>query len=275
MSFIDQVDFLSIAEKHIRRLTGLEMEQARNLTKYYVIARKRLKERLLEVRHGSFTEAQLKMVLAQVETGLIQLNKQISQELILGSQISSEQATDDLVKEVNTFDKEFAGIFQPLPVDIIVESMNPDNLLINQFRSSINSYNDNLRSTIQRELTNAVIMKMPYQMVVEKVAETMALDEWKIARIVRTELHNIYNVSKVKGMEEVKRKKYPDLKKALIHPMDSRTGDDSKKLARIDPVVALDKPFKYKYRGKLRVFFTPPDRPNDRAILIPYRKAWD
>lgn len=275
MSFIENVQFNGIAERHIRRVTGLEMEQSRRITKLYTEARRAIRERLLSVRHGSFTEAQLKMTLAQIETGLIAMNGSIQTELVFGSDMLSEQSSEDLVKEVGTFNKEFAGIFQEIPVDIVLASDRNKNLLINQFQTSIESYNSSLRAAIQRSLTQAIIMKTPYSMVIDKVNETMAVEEWRVARIVRTELHNIYNVSKVDGMKSLRDKKYKDLKKALIHPMDNRTGEDSKKIASMNPIIPIEKPFKYKYGGKDRVFLNPPDRPNDRAILIPYRDAWN
>ena len=66
----------------------------------------------------------------------------------------------------------------------------------------------------------------------------------------------------------------PNLKKALIHPQDHRTADDSLKLAKINPVINLNESFKYKWEGKVREFFAPPDRPNDRAVLVPVRLSW-
>ena len=82
-------------------------------------------------------------------------------------------------------------------------------------------------------------------------------------------------MSKNDGMVEIKKELIPDLKKSLFHPMDNRTAKDSKLAAHLNLVVDIDKPFKYTFNGKERVFFNPPDRPNDRAIITAYRKAWD
>ncbi len=87
-------------------------------------------------------------------------------------------------------------------------------------------------------------------------------------------MHNIYNYSKMNAMADVQENTIPDLKKSLMHPMDTRTGEDSKKLAGENPVVDIDEPFRFNYRGKERVFMFPPDRPNDRAILVPFRETW-
>jgi hypothetical protein len=79
----------------------------------------------------------------------------------------------------------------------------------------------------------------------------------------------------VGGMGIVKDKYIPGLKKALIHPMDARTADDSKMLSKINPIVDINEPFRYTYGKHERVFMYPPDRPNDRAILVPYKKEWN
>lgn len=66
----------------------------------------------------------------------------------------------------------------------------------------------------------------------------------------------------------------PKLKKGLFHPMDDRTSDDSKYLKNLNPIIDIDKPFRYTWNGKERVFLSPPSRPNDRAILVPIDMDW-
>jgi hypothetical protein len=59
-----------------------------------------------------------------------------------------------------------------------------------------------------------------------------------------------------------------------MHPMDRRTGKDSMELAYEHPTIPIDEPFKFTWKGFTRVFMNPPDRPNDRAVMVPYRKEW-
>lgn len=275
MGFFTDVDQDTLIERHIRRLTGLEMEQGRKLLKVYVRARNRIKTRLAGTIKGTFTEAQLKGVLVQVDSAIKSLNKEVNGELLLGVQMSTEQSIEDLIKEVNKFEKKFAGITSPLPVDAIVTSLDPKNFLINQYQSSINRFNVELRNEIQRVLTQAIIERVPFDKVVNRISNEMATEEFKVLRIARTELHQIYNFSKISGMRELREELLPDLQKTLVHPMDARTALDSKELAKLNPVVNIDKPFKFKFRGQERVFMAPPDRPNDRAILVPFRASWD
>lgn len=275
MPFFDDVDNSTLIERNIRRLTGLELEQARRMQKIFVVARNRLKMRLSTTPRDTFTEAKLKSVLAQLEGSLTELQKITKQELLIGAQIASEQAQEDLWKEINFFRKEFEGIVTPLPFNLFEKTLERQNLLMNRYASSMETYSQSLRDKIQRELSLAVLMGATSLQAVNRIDDVMRSEEWRVARIVRTELHNFYNHSKLETMEQVKDSSIPDLKKALIHPMDARTGDDSKKLAEINPVVEIGKPFKYTWKGEVRVFLSPPDRPNDRAILVPYTKEWD
>jgi len=85
-------------------------------------------------------------------------------------------------------------------------------------------------------------------------------------------------------MKEIKKEFIPDLKKTLVHPMDHRTAADSKQAAAKNLIVNVDKEFSYTYvrtlkdgtiRREERTFMIPPDRPNDRSIVVPYRDDWD
>jgi hypothetical protein len=154
----------------------------------------------------------------------------------------------------------------------------PNAFLLNKYQASLDAYGADLRSQITSNIVQSMVMRDTQDRTVARlVSDTNRFflgEEWKLNRIVRTEMANVYNFSKMQGMGEVKSNTIPDLKKTLMHPMDKRTGDDSKELARINPVVDIDEPFVFEWRGQKRVFQFPPDRPNDRSILVPYREVW-
>lgn len=279
MAFFEEVDQLGIIERHIRRVTGLEMEQARNMMREYTAARKSLTQQLLAADSGSFTEAKLANTLAQVETALTALNARLEDEIAFGSDTMVEQSAEDAAKEVSRFEKEFRGVSLDIPVSSVLSSLDRENLLFNRYESSVKSYNEGLRDSIQRELTQAVIQRTSYLQAVQKIGDLLphfrSPIAWQVQRLVRTELHGIYNVSKMDSFRKVRDDFAPDLKKTLVHPRDGRTSEDSIALAKENPIVDIDKPFKFKWKGKERVFMAPPDRPNDRAILVPYRQDWE
>lgn len=275
MPFFEDIDNSTIVERHIRRLTGLELEQSRRLQRLYIRARNSLRQRLAFTPQGTFTEAQITTTLAELEQVLANLKEVTRTEILLGAQMSTEQAREDLIREANKFRQDFQGISQPLPVNIILETLNPDNFLINQYATSLEAYDQTIRAKIQRTLGQAALERVPLNRVINRMENDLATEEYRLLRIARTELHNIYNVSKMKSMVSLRDSDIPKLKKTIINPMDSRTGEDSKFLAAKNPIVEIEKPFKYTYKGQKRTFMAPPDRPNDRGILVPYSSDWD
>lgn len=277
MPFFEDIDTISVLERHSDRLEGLEMSQARKVLKQYKIARERLKTSLMSYPDNSYTEAKLKSALIQIEAGILALNAQIRPDLYSGFEYLTDQGIEDSAREVNALEKKFNGVNNMLPVDAIIESVDPSNFLFNNYETSVLTYGQGLRGRFQQSLTQALLQKQSWIQAVYGMEQVFNEEEWKLARIVRTELHNIYNVSKSNGFLQIRQDYIPDLQKTLYHPMDSRTGLDSMEAAAQRLIVPIDEPFQYEYprnSGKIRKFMTPPDRPNDRAILIPYRNSY-
>jgi len=279
MPFFEDIDDLKILERNAARIEGLEMRQASRLIKLYKEAREALKSQLLSTGDNTFTEAKLKVALIQIEQTIGQLSRKLRGELGFGQETATEQGAEDAAREMNAFEGAFAGVSTPLPVDAIIESVNAENFLFNQFETSVDSYNQRLRGGFQNVLGQSLLQRKSWSQAVYDMERVFNAEEWVLARIVRTELHNIYNVAKNRGFENIQQNYLPDLKKTLYHPMDSRTGSDSKTAAVKNLIVALDQSFKYSFKQGnktiVREFFVPPDRPNDRAILIPYRDSYD
>lgn len=264
----------SIVERHIRAIFGLEEAQARLLIKEYKAALSSLKAQLLSTADNSFTEGRLETTIAQIEEMIKAMEAAGKKNAYKGFQYAFDNGIDDAVSEINRFEKEFEGGARIIPIDAILESTDSRNILLNRYDSSLLSYTEGLRAGVQRTLTQALIQGKTYSQVVNDVDIAIGGTMWQAHRITRTEMHNIYNISKMDGMVTIKDKYIPDLKKMLVHPMDVRTAADSKTLASINPVVEIDKPFEFAWRGEKRVFMNPPDRPNDRSILIPVRDAY-
>jgi hypothetical protein len=277
--FFEEIDGLSILERNSARLEGLELSQVRKLIKLYKEAKIALREQLLFSTSNTFTEAKLSVALEQITAGLKVLERRLNQELRFGFETLSEQGIEDSAKEINAFEKNFNGVANIVPINAILESTEPENFLFNQYQTSIDTYNQQLRGEFQRVLGQSLLQNKTWSQAVFDMEQVFDAQEWVLARIVRTELHQIYNAGKMRGFSTIQDDYFPDLKKTLYHPMDSRTGGDSMTAAAKNLIVDLDKPFVYTFiQGKktiTRTFQFPPDRPNDRAILIPYRESYD
>lgn len=274
MDFFDEIDSVKVLERNANKIEGMELNSARKLLKQYKKASEALKLELLSTPDNSFTEAKLKNTLFQVERTIRELEVNNKPHLKTFFDDMSDFGVEDSAKEVNALEKHFNGISNAIDVDSIIESTDPDSFLFNNFESSISTYNQTLRNGFQKSLTDSLIQQKSWSQAVWDMEQIFSLSEYALARIVRTELHGIYAGAKYKGFLSVKDQYLPDLKKTLYHPMDSRTGQDSVYANRLHLIVDMDKPFKYSYGGKQREYMYPPDRPNDRSILIPYREGW-
>lgn len=97
---------------------------------------------------------------------------------------------------------------------------------------------------------------------------------------MRTELAYAHGATKQEALTETA-KEFEDsgdpIMKKLIETFDDRTGDDS--FVVHGQTVLVGQPFEYKRKrggGWVLVrFMHPPNRPNDRSVIIPWRKSWD
>lgn len=279
MPFFEDIDSIGLLERNANKIESLELNQVRKLIGMFKQAKSELITRLMFAEDNTFTEARLNSTIAQIDVALNNLQQRLNQQLRFGFDLVFENGVEDSVKELNKFEKEFNGVSGLIPLDPILESLEPDNFLFNQYQSSIETYSQSLRQEFQRVLGQSLLQQRTWTQAVNDINTVFASSEWRLARIVRTELHGIYNVSKLKGFQESKRELLPDLQKTLFHPIDSRTGDDSVEANRKNLIVDLDKPFVYTFnQGDKKItrrFMSPPDRPNDRSILLPYRKSYD
>jgi len=128
---------------------------------------------------------------------------------------------------------------------------------------------------VRDALSHSILMNETVDEAVERVVGTSGVFEreaWRAERIVRTELSHSYGVVKQRAMEST-REEMPDLQKRLVATFDNRTGEDSKELN--GQTVPVDQPFLWKKpNGETVRYMQPPNRPNDREVVIPWRAAW-
>lgn len=272
--FFDEVDSIGIVEDHINAVLALEATQSDKVMASYADVRSRLVERLAHLPRGSFTAQHLRGVLAQVQGAIDAMNKGMRGNLKEGAFDIASLSIKDLVGEIQMFDKEFTGAVTPININAAIAAQDTANFLVEKYQTNLNAYGSDLLTQISNGLFAASIGETSNEEVVGRISKFFAAEEWKLRRIVRTELHNIYNVGKLQGMGTLAETQVPDLKKTLMHPLDSRTGKDSVYAATLGLVAEIDEPFFYVWKGKPREFMAPPDRPNDRAILVPYRDEW-
>lgn len=279
MNFFQDETVQDLVQGNIEKLDSLEEKQAQKLLLSLREVRTQLMDRLMTIPEGTFTEQQLNVTLVQVDAAIKAINSRLKNEMFDMASIFGERGIGDLVKEITRMEKKFTGSVIPLNLDAIALATDTQNFLINKHEASIDAYSADLRSQITGQILNSMIARDSTQRTVSRLVSDVGKfflgEEWKLTRIVRTEMHGMYNYSKMNGMADLQEEQLPDLMKTLMHPMDKRTGKDSIALAKENPIIPIDEPFVQVWNGKKMVFMAPPNRPNDRAILVPYREGWN
>lgn len=273
--FFARVDALGVVEQHIKDVLDLEESDAKRLLRRYREVRHELRDRLDHLRGDTFSAQQLRGVMTQVDAAIAAMSSSLKDGMSDAAPGAALKGVKHQLQELKAFQREFEGAVVPINLNAQLVADDTSNFLINRYEASIDAYSSDLRSSLVQQLTTESLAQSPLSKIVQRLGQFFQGEEWKLHRIARTELHNVYNMGKMNGMLETRERVLPDLMKTLIHPMDSRTGADSRHVARKDLVVPLDEPFRYTWKGKERVYMAPPDRPNDRSILVPYRQAWE
>jgi hypothetical protein len=263
-----------VAQLHIEKVAKLEESEARKLLKKYREVRQELRDRLDTLPRETFSAQHVRSVLVQVNMAIDAMTERLKGSMGDSAPVMAEAGVEHLVKELNHFNKKFTGSVIPIKVDAVAASLDTSNFLFEKYDSSWEAFGTTFKSRAADVITNALIEQTSVSEIVQRLGKGFAGYEWELHRIARTELHNVYNVGKLRTMGDLAEGSIPDLFKTLMHPMDSRTAEDSKLAAKLHLIVPVDEPFEYEWEGKLRSFMAPPDRPNDRAILVPYREEW-
>lgn len=267
-------DVVDMAENHAEAVRGLETKEADRIMKLYKRVRQDLRDRLDTLPSGSFSAQHARSALLQVEQALAEMNRILTKEMGDSGTSAAELGVKHLIKEIKTWDREFIGAATPISLDAVRIATDTKNFLFNKYEASISSYSESLRSRIANGIAQSAVEGVTADELIGRLGRTMLGEEWRLQRMVRTELQGVYSLGKLNGMLDLRENEMPDLMKTLYHPMDNRTGKDSKWLNSHNPIVPVDEPFDESSTGKEVIYMYPPNRPNDRAIMIPYRKAW-
>ena len=284
MAFLDNPQLKDIVNSTVAQVEKLEKSESVSLLKRFKEVRQELRDRLDIIEGDTFTAQQSRIVLVQIEAAISAMTRSLKEDIKPAGQAIAFRGAEDLVREIDQFTKIFGGTVTPFNINVARIANDTNNFLINRVDASLDAYGEDLRGLITANLSNLAILQVPFDTMLRKLSKFFIGEEFKLRRIARTELHNLYNLAKLKGMESTKTDFIPDLKKALFHPIDSRTGEDSIQLSIENPIIDIDKPFRFTFKKRLkdgsiseefREFMAPPDRPNDRAVLIPFRPEWE
>jgi hypothetical protein len=273
MAFFEDIDNIDVLESHADALFKLEKQESTNILKIFRRVAQKLASRLTISQDKSAEEA-VRFTLLQVNSGIDAIEASLRSDVEFSTEVVANLASKHLGIEMGVFERKFNQNMVPININAVKIASQSKNFLFNTFDASIKAYSQSLRDKIAMGLQDAIVEVVPPEDIIGRMVGFFGREEWRLRRIVRTEMHNIYGTAKQFGMEDVQSQYFPDLKKTLYHPMDSRTAEDSIYAHSLNLVADIGEPFRYQWKGKWRVFNTI-DRPNDRSIVIPYRKSWN
>ena len=272
---ISQVSGLEVIENNIERILGLEIVTAKRVEALYRRVFDKLDREIRSKSLSKMGEEQARVVNLQLQESLnaLALKRRVGAEKAFVN--VRDMAGHDTVKEFNALNKRLMGMARIVPIDAVILSTDPESYLFNRYVDSFEAFDSQAASSIERSLSESIVRGDSYTAAAGRLSTLFrTMDYWKLARIARTEMHNIFNLSKIESMKQIRKDYVPGLKKMVIHPMDHRTGEDSKYFKSLDQVIPLDASFEYTWNGQKRVTFSGNDRPNDRGVLVPASPDW-
>lgn len=280
-----------VIDLHRQQLFGLiELRGVMGFRPIYANARTELEQKLGDLaragRGGTFEAQHLRMILAQVAGTSIRVERGIARHLEAMRPAASNTAGEHLVSAIETLGKSYGHMTPVIPAAEVAtiggmfEGVDP--MLLNKYKRSAATYGPLATEQIRKGLAQSLVQRETVDQAVDRISGAHGLFEkqrWIAERVVRTETSYTYGVAKQRSMELLRERSLPKLRKRLVATFDNRTGDDSKQLH--GQTVDVTQPFTWHVKdsrgvptGKVVHYMQPPNRPNDREIVIPWVEGW-
>lgn len=291
-------EFREAAQGHLEQLDRLiDRGSVPNLKKLYEQAISELETKLGGmIRNGAapFSIQQAQSLLAQARHGLIRTSIEMGTALGKQTAITSQASAKTLVASIKKLEKAASGSIVQLPIEQaskfagVVDKRKTSLLALN--KRSMARYGAGVVGRVEQAISMSLLKGEAGYAAVKRVADTMGEEWWRAERIVRTETAWAYNATHMDAIGETT-KSFPDMMMRWVEyvsditlvKLDTRVGDDSVamhgQLARPGGFFVMPnfhpKPtmkISPSLRGKS--WQNPPNRPNDRAVLQPWRPGW-
>jgi hypothetical protein len=232
----------------------------------------------------SFTATQLRVTLAQVRDTLRSLKGDLKAAVEAQADEAAEQQTASTVRYLNVAERAYRGVNQRLPIReaALLDSVSagteasvlrrlsgdPENPAS---RGILDRYGESVIGKFEEALQLRFVARQPWAEVRDAlVGESPFLQgapaSWA-ERIVRTETMNANNRAGWEAMRGANAE-LGDMVKILMATFDDRTGADS--IAVHGQIRHMEEAFE----SWFGLYQHPPNRPNDREIVVPQRLSW-
>lgn len=271
--------FRTLLAGNRRELDELDARTMRRFLKTFETARKDLDRKLAGIAaEKEWSSSNLLFARDQIEDAIGHLGERLGHTLARGAGGSVRLGAKHLGDRWTEASRIFGGL-PPSPINIpvmkVVDEL--ENMLLMRFEASRMSYSEQVISRLSSVLQRSFLLReTPLEAVkaIMKPAGIMKEEQWRAARIIRTETANAYEMAGWhSGRVAILNGDLPaGTQKRLVSHFDNRTARDSYSPRQHGQVQDWDKEFEDPVTG--RTYMHPPNRPNDRATMIPWNKGW-
>jgi hypothetical protein len=263
------------------------------LKRIYDTAYREVSARLRSLMRGqlgeTFSAYQQRMVLAQIKQGQVMLGRRLAGELGDLSKEAQTEAIRSFAAALEKLESAYTGAAVPIRID---EAHRMSSLILKRrdeledmHQKSVARWGARLFENVHEELAVSMVSGETTEQAIARVPATAAAEWWQGERIVRTETAWAYNaahhdsfVEAASELTDMRLRWSEHVDDDTYEPLDDRVGADSIAMhgQAVRPGQAFTMPRDPEVDPKMwgRSWAHPPNRPNDRAILSPWRPAW-
>lgn len=266
----------ALVKAHRADLEALDRATMARFLKRYRRARVELLNTLNGIDFGKeWSRANLLVAREQIEDGIRFMSSLLGEDVALSGGRTMRLGTKHLSEKWMSMSRLFGGLpAGPLNIPVLQVLDRVDNLVLMRFDASRRNYGEQVIGRIAAELQLSFLQREnPLQAVKRIMGPAGILDDeqWRAARVVRTELANAYEMAAWESgrVAIFNGDLPPDTQKRLISTFDGRTAADS--YHEHGQVTPWNKPFE---RPNGQPFMHSPSRPNDRSTTLPWQPRW-
>lgn len=258
------------------RVERLSAQGKRQMLRQLLALEAELRARLEQVQRAgrgeTWTAADTEATLVQVRELLGRQGEAFRALLEANAATARRLGVENTVGVLRHFEGKTAAPIRPLSLDVALAAGSP---LLARHEASVARWGQRTVGRIASELQKGLLAGETFDEMKARLTGArgrqgaLVASAGDAARIIRTESMHAYAQGSQEEIVAQKSRRWPDLLRRLIETFDARTAADSR--VAHGEVRDVNEPFT---DGK-HTYLTPPGRPNDRAIIIPWRRAWD
>lgn len=252
-----------------------------------------LNTKLRTMERGTFGHQQLQGMMAQVKLGIARVSRGIGEVVQDAASEVGIHAARKILTDAARLEHHFTGAVIPMPLLEIgrlrglVDGQTPSLMRVHE--TTMATYGKRLTGRIEAELASSLSMGENSSGAIDRVMQVGDLEWYRAERIVRTELSYSANVSARAAIEEQAEDLDGDMWMRWSEhvsddgmPLDDRVGVDSEAMhGQVAPPGGMftQPPRSPDGEGVSESLVghqwaCPPNRPNDRGTLVPWRIHW-